>query len=183
MIAAQTQRLSQIADQFLVASRLETGELPIASEAVDVVELARETVEAMGSRAPTGPPIELTFDDAVSPAHVDPHRLRQVLVNLLDNAIKYSPQGHPVNVSVESRERRIRLSVSDRGRGIPRSQHSRIFEKFYRLDPDLAQGAGGTGLGLYICRELVERMGGRIGLESVEGRGSTFFVDLPRAGS
>jgi len=181
MVAAQTQRLSQIADEFLLASRLESGELPVTSERVDVVELARESIEAMRSRLPSGTTFELRLENEVPPARADPEKLNQVLVNLLDNAIKYSPDGGPITVSVTSRERRVHLAVRDRGLGIPRSEQQRVFEKFYRVDPHLVHGAGGTGLGLYISRELVERMDGRIGLDSGEGDGSTFFVELPRA--
>jgi two-component system phosphate regulon sensor histidine kinase PhoR len=76
----------------------------------------------------------------------------------------------------------MRFAVEDAGLGIPAKEHARIFEKFYRLDPDMAGGIGGTGLGLYICRELVRRVGGRIWVESEVGRGSTFFVEVPLAG-
>jgi PAS domain S-box-containing protein len=181
MIVAQTQRLKRIADEFLLASRLESGELPIASQQVDVAALAREAVAAMGSRATEGIAIGLEPGVEVAPVRADPEKLQQVLVNLLDNAIKYSPGGGAVTVSVSADDRRVRLSVGDEGLGIPRSEQQRVFEKFYRVDPHLVHGGGGTGLGLYISRELVERMDGRIGLVSEEGRGSTFFVDLPRA--
>ena len=181
MIVAQTQRLKRIADEFLLASRLESGELPIANQRVDVGELARDAMEAMSSRAVEG--IVFVFEAPIQPAIVraDPEKLQQVVVNLLDNAIKYSPQGGAVTVSASVRDRRVRLAVRDRGLGIPRSEQERVFEKFYRVDPHLLLGGGGTGLGLYISRELVERMDGRIGLVSEEGRGSTFFVDLPQA--
>ncbi len=104
-----------------------------------------------------------------------------MLVNLVDNAIKYSPQGGEVAVSVANGDGLIRFSVIDKGLGIPASEHRRIFEKFYRLDPDMTRGIGGTGLGLYICRELVRRMDGKIWVESVLGKGSTFVVELPAA--
>jgi signal transduction histidine kinase len=109
----------------------------------------------------------------------DPGQLRQVLSNLIDNAIKYSPSGGAVTVALEPRDRFVRFSVSDDGLGIPRDEQSRIFEKFYRLDPDMTQGIGGTGLGLYICRELVRRVDGRIWVESDGSSGSTFVVEIP----
>jgi signal transduction histidine kinase len=84
-------------------------------------------------------------------------------------------------VRVEPAGRTVRFLVSDRGLGIPAAEHRRIFEKFFRLDPNLTRGVGGTGLGLYICRELVLRMGGRIWVESEEGTGSTFTFELPVA--
>jgi signal transduction histidine kinase len=111
----------------------------------------------------------------------DPGQLRQVLVNLVDNAIKYSPEGGLIALSVANGDAAIRFSVEDRGLGIPATEHRRIFEKFYRLDPDMTRGIGGTGLGLYICRELVRRMDGKIWVESKPGKGSTFFVELPAA--
>ena len=111
----------------------------------------------------------------------DPGQLRQVLVNLLDNAIKYSPEGGVVAISVTNGDSAIRFSIEDSGLGIPASEHRRIFEKFYRLDPDMTRGIGGTGLGLYICRELVRRMDGKIWVESKLDEGSTFVVELPAA--
>mgnify|MGYP003288111161 CR=1 FL=1 len=102
-----------------------------------------------------------------------------MLGNLVDNAVKYSLDGGTVEVRIEPRDQMIRFAVSDRGIGIPLREQPLIFEKFYRLDPNQTRGVGGTGLGLYICRELVRRMNGRIWVDSKEGEGSTFFVDLP----
>jgi signal transduction histidine kinase len=104
-----------------------------------------------------------------------------VLINLLDNAVKYSPNGGRVLVSVTAPAARVRVTVEDAGLGIPSAEQKRIFEKFYRLDTPLSRAGGGTGLGLYITRELVRRMGGAISVDSEPGRGSTFIVDLPRA--
>jgi len=111
----------------------------------------------------------------------DPGQLRQVLVNLVDNAIKYSPDGGRVQVKLEPNGRHMRIAVSDDGLGVPRNEQSRIFEKFYRLDPDMTRGIGGTGLGLYICRELVRRVEGRIWVDSEGDNGSTFLVEIPLA--
>ena len=111
----------------------------------------------------------------------DPDGLRQVLVNLVENAVKYSPDGGRVELELAPGDARVRFAVRDRGLGIPAAEQQRIFEKFYRLDPNLSRGVGGTGLGLYICREIVRRMGGRIRVESDPGRGSTFSFELPLA--
>ena len=100
-----------------------------------------------------------------------------MLTNLVDNAIKYSPDGGRVAVTVSEGDR-VRVAVRDEGLGIPLTEQTRIFEKFYRLDPNLTRGVGGTGLGLYICRELVRRMDGSIWVVSREGAGSTFTVEL-----
>ena len=102
-----------------------------------------------------------------------------MLVNLVENAVKYSPGGGTVQVGLEAADSSVRFSVVDEGMGIPNDEQARIFEKFYRLDPNLTSGIGGTGLGLYICSELVERMGGSIWLESEEGKGSAFYFQLP----
>jgi signal transduction histidine kinase len=102
-----------------------------------------------------------------------------VLVNLVDNAIKYSPEGGDVEIKLGAANGECLIEVVDEGLGIPSSERERIFEKFYRLDPQQTRGVGGSGLGLYICRELVERMNGRLDVESEPGRGSRFTVRLP----
>jgi signal transduction histidine kinase len=107
--------------------------------------------------------------------------LRQILSNLLDNAVKYSPDGGGIRLRVAHEEAFVSFSVSDEGLGVAPPEHARIFEKFYRLDPELTRGVGGTGLGLYISRELARRMNGRITVTSEEGKGSIFKVELPIA--
>jgi two-component system sensor histidine kinase VicK len=104
-----------------------------------------------------------------------------VLTNIVDNAIKYSPDGGTISVQLAAKGRFLRFAVVDHGLGIPVSEQARIFEKFYRLDPNMTRGIGGTGLGLYICRELVRRVDGRLWVESQEGKGSTFNVEIPLA--
>ena len=111
----------------------------------------------------------------------DAERTRQVLANLLDNAIKYSPDGSRIEVAVDADKEYVRFSVRDEGLGIPLGEQERIFDKFYRLDPDQRRGIGGSGLGLYICRELVHSMNGRIRVDSDPGAGATFTFELPVA--
>jgi signal transduction histidine kinase len=103
-----------------------------------------------------------------------------VLVNLLDNAVKYGGDS-PITVRVEDGDAVVRICVADDGPGILPAEQERIFEKFYRSDPHVTHGPSGTGLGLYISRELVRRMGGRLDVRSAPGAGATFVVDLPRA--
>jgi signal transduction histidine kinase len=105
-----------------------------------------------------------------------------VLVNLIENAVKYSPDGGRIEVRLEHVDGHVRFVVEDEGLGIPADEQQRIFDKFHRLDPHLSRGVGGSGLGLYICRELVEQMRGRIWVVSREGRGSAFSFELPLAG-
>jgi signal transduction histidine kinase len=103
-----------------------------------------------------------------------------VVVNLLDNAVKYSPGGGRVDVRAAERDGSVAIEVADEGLGIPEEAQGRIFEKFVRLDPEMRRGVGGSGLGLYISQELVERMGGRLRVDSQPGAGSTFTIQLPR---
>src|SRR5919204_2426156 len=179
-IADQAARLAAIVEDILLTSELDAGGLRVEPAEVDPLELARSAVEAARARAGDGARVELVAPERVGSINADGGRLRQVLDNLIENAIKYSPDGSRTEVRVEERERTVSFAVADEGSGIPPEEHERIFEKFYRLDPEQAHGVGGTGLGLYVCRELVERMDGRISVESAPGRGSTFRVELPR---
>jgi signal transduction histidine kinase len=113
----------------------------------------------------------------------DAMRLRQVLANLLDNAIKYSPDDSEVRLEIEARAGRVRFLVHDEGIGIAEREQRRIFDRFVRLDPEMRSGVPGTGLGLHISREFVRRMGGSLSVSSLPGRGSTFVVELPAAAS
>jgi PAS domain S-box-containing protein len=178
MIATQSERLAQITEEVLLASRLDRGEVTVERDHVDVAELARGTVDAMQPHLG----VDVTLDAPQSAfATGDRDRIQQILINLLDNAAKFSPRGGRITVSVSQDADHVRLAVADQGVGIARSEHEAIFEKFYRVDPHLTETPGGTGLGLYICRELAERMEGTITVESEPGRGSTFALELPRA--
>jgi PAS domain S-box-containing protein len=179
-IAEQAERLTSIVDDILFVGRLEAGGLRLETAAIDAGAVAHAAVEAAQLRVGESAALQLHVAARLPTIESDAGRLRQVLDNLLDNAIKYSPNGGPVELRVETDDRCIRFAVSDRGVGIPATELSRIFEKFYRLDPHQTRGVSGTGLGLYVCRELVERMEGRIFVSSIPGRGSTFTVELPR---
>jgi signal transduction histidine kinase len=172
--------LVRLTDALLDAARVQAGRLELAREPTDLVALCRLVVVRFQRTAPGR---TLSFETPLEHlvAQVDPERIEQVLDNLLSNALKYSPEDGPVRVTLrESAEAHMaELSVSDRGIGIPAQQQARIFERFERADNSRAYGIGGTGLGLYLSRALVERHGGRIWFESVEGQGSTFFVLLP----
>jgi two-component system, OmpR family, phosphate regulon sensor histidine kinase PhoR len=184
VIASESDRLGTIVNDLLVAARLDAGQLPFKAEDCDPVELATSVVETARTHVSEGVRLELQAPEPVPNVVADPGQLRQVLVNLVDNAIKYSPEGGRVALTISANgteEATVRFAVADAGLGIPAAEHRRIFEKFYRLDPDMTRGIGGTGLGLYICRELVRRMDGRIWVESKLGEGSSFFVELPAA--
>jgi signal transduction histidine kinase len=182
VIASEADRLARIVNQILWASRLDSGQMGVAIESCDAAKLAHQVVHALRALAPAGVDVACEAPDALPPVAADPDKLRQVLTNLVDNAVKYSPDGGSVRLSLSLSGSRIRFRVDDQGLGIPPAEQSRIFEKFFRLDPNLTRGVGGTGLGLYISRELVLRMHGRIWLVSDGRRGSTFTVELPVAG-
>jgi PAS domain S-box-containing protein len=181
VIASESDRLARIVHDVLYASRIETGSLDVTIESADADQLARAIVEAARTHKPAGIDIKLVAAKRLPRVAADPDKVSQVLSNLLENAVKYSPDGGEVELRLEPVGRSMRFSVRDEGIGIPRGEQERIFEKFYRLDPDLTRGVGGTGLGLYICREVIRRMGGRIWVQSGEGTGSTFLFELPLA--
>ena len=179
MIGAQGTRLTKIAEDVLIASRLDRDELRLERDHVDVAELVRTAVEHMREYVPETIALTASAEANGAAALGDRHRIEQVLVNLIDNAVKYSPNGGEVSVSTAALPDGVRVEVRDNGIGIPVEEQGSIFEKFYRLEG--AEVRAGTGLGLYICRELVQRMGGTIGVESDPGEGSTFYFELPRA--
>jgi PAS domain S-box-containing protein len=181
MIEDESVRLTQIVDQILLAGQLDADAVELSLEPCDPVQLASGVHESAALHLPDG--ISLRVEgDGVRPILCDVNKLRQVLVNLVDNAIKYSPKGGEVEIRVGTENGQCRIEVADHGLGIPSSERERIFEKFYRLDPQLAGGVGGSGLGLYICRELVERMNGQLHVDSEPGQGSRFTVALPACG-
>jgi PAS domain S-box-containing protein len=179
VIANESERLARIVNEILLANHIDSGRLRLTSERVEPAIIAHEVADSARSYAPETVRIGVSTSHDLPSLPTDADRLRQVLANLVENAIKYSPDGGLVEVSIEALDDRVRFAVRDEGLGIPPSEHERIFTKFYRLDPDLTRGVGGTGLGLYICRELVRRMEGRIWVAARSTGGSTFFVDLP----
>ncbi|MES1246559.1 MAG: ATP-binding protein [Actinomycetota bacterium] len=180
VIAEESARLSEIVNDLLLASQLDTGKLQANVTPCDPLELAQLELSAATAHLPEAVTLRLESPPQLPPVAADPGQLRQVLSNLIENAVKYSPNGGEVVVSLEARDHVVRFAIRDSGLGIPRAEQSRIFEKFYRLDPDMKQGVGGTGLGLYICRELVQRVDGRLWVESDGHSGSTFLVEIPR---
>jgi signal transduction histidine kinase len=155
--------------------------LTLERQPVDVGEVAHASVDALRSQLPDDVSVEVEVEPGVASASGDADRIQQVLVNLVDNAAKYGDS--PVTVRVEQSNGVIRICVADRGPGIALAERERIFEKFYRADPQLTRAPSGTGLGLYISRELIHRMGGRLEVRSRPGAGSTFVVELPTVGS
>jgi PAS domain S-box-containing protein len=184
VIARESERLATIVNDILWANRLDAGTVRVSIQSCDAEELARSVVESAEVNCPPTIGLSLTVPPGeLPPVSGDPDKIRQVLINLIDNAVKYSPDGGKVGVELSLGGASLRFSVHDEGLGVPGTEQRRIFEKFYRLDPNLTRGVGGTGLGLYICRELVRRMKGRIWVVSPRpsGAGSTFAFELPLA--
>ena len=178
MIESEATRLAKIVDQILLAGQLDADAVEFELVECDLEEVAAGVIDSAALHLPESISLDLSVDGA-APIRCDENKLRQVLVNLVDNAVKYSPEGGRVELRVRSENGSCLIEVADEGLGIPADERERIFEKFYRLDPQQTQGVGGSGLGLYICRELVERMNGRLRVESEPGRGSRFTVELP----
>ena len=179
MIETETDRLKTIVDQILLAGQVDGGEVKVDATSCDLGGLSREVVASAALLKPSSIELELSAPDDLPPARCDESKLRQVLLNLIDNAIKYSPDGGVVSLELSAANGNVQLAVRDTGLGIPSTDQTRIFQKFVRLDPGLSRGVGGTGLGLYIARELTERMDGALTLESAPDQGSTFTVELP----
>jgi signal transduction histidine kinase len=181
MITTESERLTALVDQILLTSQIDSGNLSSGHEAIDPLAVAEAVVQ--NANVVAGRPlVVLEAPEQVAPVHADRERVSQVISNLVENAFKYGTPNEASQVSIRVVEtpHALRVEVADEGPGVPESEQDRIFDKFYRLDPDMKGGVRGTGLGLYISRELVERMGGRIGIDSEADAGSTFWFELPR---
>ena len=176
IIQRESSHLENMISNLLAISNIEAGALELRRDEVDVGAVVSEAVELIGRLDPDRPFL-LEAEQPVIVGRADADRLRQVFTNLLQNAAKYSPPRTPVTITVESDGSDARVSVTDRGAGIPEDQRESIFERFQRADD---QGVQGTGIGLYLVRELVEGHGGRVWVETgPEGVGSRFVVVLP----
>lgn len=177
------QHLLELINQVLNLARIESGQTNISLEPVDLPAIISECLDLarplVGDRR-----IELDFlpaTEGLPPARADKSVLRQVLLNLISNAIKYNQDGGTVTTSVErASENKVRVTVADTGPGIPREKHAQLFEPFNRLGLEGSKTEG-AGIGLTISKQLVEQMEGRIGFESEVGRGSRFWIEIPAA--
>jgi len=177
----ETQRLAKIVESLLAISRLEAGEARVQPVRLDFAELVRTTAEQMRLLAEEKH-ISLNCD-GTKPVQVeaDPARLKQVVVNLLDNAIKYTPERGSVIATVNSKDNRAVLEVADSGLGISANDLPHIFDRFYRADKARSRQMGGAGLGLSIVRSICSAHGGQVTVTSTEGHGSRFRIELPLA--
>jgi two-component system phosphate regulon sensor histidine kinase PhoR len=182
-IEVETGHLVQMVNELLDLSRIESGIATVALDDIDLGRLAAATADRMRLFAERqGVTLEVRVAGAVPLVRGDRERLGQALLNLLHNAVKFSPPDSVVTIRVTPAESEVVVAVEDHGQGIPRSALPRIFERFYKVDRARTRGAGGTGLGLSIARHIVEAHGGRIWAESQEGTGSTFSFAIPVTG-
>jgi PAS domain S-box-containing protein len=172
-------RLTSLINDLLDASRVESGKLALHPQPTRLDDLVQHVIRVTQGTHNTDHRIEFQAPDTPTQVLGDPYRLEQVVANLLDNALKYSPHGGTIHVSLENRGDVVLLSVKDPGIGIPSDQQEHLFERYFRARNVSTHSYGGLGLGLYICHDIVERHHGRIWVESEVGRGSTFYVALP----
>lgn len=180
-IETEVDALTQMTAELLELTRIESGQLPLEFKSIPAAKLlfsASERMQAQAGRA--GLVLRLGSPQELTEVRADPSRLEQVLVNLIHNAVKFTHPGGEVVLSAEAEGEFVRFSVRDTGVGIPADDLERIFERFYKADR--ARSSGGTGLGLSITRHIVEAHGGRIWVESREGRGSAFYFTIPIVG-
>ena len=175
-------RMSRLIDDLLILSRLESQQISVECAPLDVEELISFSVSGFSKQA-RDKGIELTseVEEGLTSVLGDRDRLEQVMVNLLDNAIKYTPAGGSVKVSAYAETGSIRIDVADTGIGIPPKDIPRIFERFYRVDKARSRELGGTGLGLAIVKHIIQGHGTRVWVESDSGKGSRFSFTLDKA--
>jgi heavy metal sensor kinase len=178
-VLEETERLSKTVEHLMILSRFDSGELKLRRSSFDLASLCRETVEQMNLLAEDkGIQLECFASERVE-VNADPLRVRQVLINLVDNAIKYTLAGGRVSITVAHEADQAVIEVADTGPGIPAEALPHIFDRFYRVDKARARAAGGSGLGLAIAKSICELHGGRIKVESQVGKGTCFRVEIP----
>jgi signal transduction histidine kinase len=182
VMLAQTERLARLVEQLLELSRLESGEMPLLREAIPLGPLVTQVLsEIEVARSDRGVAVMNQMANDLPPVDADRERVHQVLFNLIDNAVRFTPSGGAVTVTAQRHNGSIEVRVADTGVGIPPEHLPRLFERFYRADPARSREDGGTGIGLAIARSVVEAHGGHIQAQSEIGKGSVFTFDLPVA--
>jgi len=176
--ALESETLSHLLGNLLELSRVQAERLVLHAEAIDVKKVIQDAIEGV-ERQSSAHQFVVSTPQKLPPVYADPLRLERILYNLLENAVKYSPQGGEIKVTVRPDKEQLVIGVSDRGVGISPADQARLFAPFQRLEESRPGGVRGVGLGLLVCQRLVEAHGGRIWVESEPGRGSSFFFTLP----
>ncbi len=177
-IEEESDRLAELIDNLLEVSKIQAGVLKIRPEPVDLKSVIDDVVERFSVQTLRHRFVE-DLPEKLPLVSADPVRLRQVLDNLVSNAIKYSPNGGIIRIGAWSNDHTVTVYVADQGIGIPPEEQGRLFKRFYRVDTSERRSTKGTGLGLYLVKSLVEAHGGRVWVHSEPGKGSTFFFTLP----
>ena len=181
-VLRNSERLSNLIADLLDLSRIEAGRYDIQGVNVGLEALVHRVVDSVGHKVSQKDMIvEVLVGDSLE-VLADSQALEQVLLNLVENALKYTPAGGKLCICASETDARVRIEVQDNGPGIPVEHRARLFERFYRVDPGRSKEMGGTGLGLAIVKHLVGAMNGEVGMEPAEPSGSVFWVDLPKAG-
>ena len=179
IILAESTRLNLLVNDILELSKLEQRQVPLALQQVNISEAVLATFQLVDQKVKEkNMTLELVEKDFVT-LHTDPNRLKQILANLINNAVVYTQAGGHITVTVEKTADQVHLHVADNGIGIPEADLGRVFERFYRVDKARSRNSGGTGLGLSIVKYLVENMNGTVTVASKQGNGTTFTVTLP----
>jgi signal transduction histidine kinase len=180
IIDQESDRLSELIGNLLDMARVEAGTLRVEPEPTNLRPIVEETVGTF--RLMTSQhQFQIKMSRRLPKIMADPRRVRQVLRNLVENAVKYSPAGGPIVVTVEAHPDAVQIGVTDRGIGIQPEYLDRVFDRFYQVDSASTRKVGGSGLGLSICKAIVEAHKGRIWVESQVGMGSSFYFTLPLA--
>ncbi|TCL58636.1 signal transduction histidine kinase [Hydrogenispora ethanolica] len=179
-ILRESDHMSRLVHELLETARLEAGQIAVRAEPVDLEALLKREAEKLEALIKEKQ-LALTIRIGAARRRVlaDPSRLEQVLDNLLSNAIRYSPPGAPIEIAVLEDEPMVQINIRDHGEGIAEAELPLIWERFYRTDKSRGSDTGGSGLGLFICRGLVEAMGGSVNVQSAKGKGSVFMLRLP----
>ncbi|MBD3882810.1 HAMP domain-containing histidine kinase [Phormidium tenue FACHB-886] len=180
-LSKETARMQRLVNDVQELSKMEAGYLPIKARPIDLHPLLSSTIHRFADQlSETSPQLQLICPSGLPPVLADPERVEQILVNLIGNALRYTPTGS-ITIRIEPDHHKLWISVIDTGKGIAANDLSHVFERFWRADRSRDRSSGGTGIGLAICRRLVELQGGTIQVESKLGEGSTFRFSLPIA--
>ncbi len=179
-VIRNSERLRRLVDSLLYLSRAQAGKIHYSFENVQIVEVINNSIQDVALQAESkNITIEKNLPDKLPVFTADTDKLMDVLINLFDNAVKFTPESGIITISSDVEDNSLHISVQDTGIGIPEDKIPNLFQRFYQVDASGKRKYGGAGLGLYICKKIVEDHAGNIWVESTEGKGSTFHIILP----